>query len=136
MYMSAAAAGQTALLPAGRGDEPFPRGVLPFRGVRMVGGGRAVAGLSQRLAVTSLGSSGGTWGGGGEAVWSCPGGLACLSRCHLWNQDSQPAASSAQEGGQALWEEKALRVNKAKTSWVIAEPTLAHVCEERWGVRN
>lgn len=118
---------RSALLPAGPGGQTVSEGMCsPSGGPH---GGRAVAGVSQRLAVVSLG---GSWGGRG-VVWFCPGGLTCLSWCHLWNRDSQPAASSAQEGGQTLMEEKALQVNKAKTSRVLPEPTWAHVYEERWG---
>jgi len=69
MYMSAAAAGQTALLPAGTGRRTVSEGGAPLPGgPHGAGGGQAVAGLSQRLAVTSLGASGGTWGGGGGSV--------------------------------------------------------------------
>lgn len=113
---SAAPAGQTARLPAGTGKNRF-------RGAR-----------GRRRRVSLRGWRSRAWVEVGErgGVWSCPGGLACLSRCRLWDRDSRPAASSAQEGDQALWEEKALQANKAKTSRVIAEPTLAHVWWGGW----
>lgn len=52
---------RSALLPAGPGGQTVSEGMCsPSRGPH---GGRAVAGLSQRLAVVSLGGSGG-WGPG------------------------------------------------------------------------
>jgi len=108
-----------------------PSGGSAWCGGRAGGGGALSEAGGHKLG-RKWGDVGRGWGQCGPALGAspaCPGATSGTGTANL-------AASSAQEGGQALWEEKALRVNKAKTSRVIAEPTLAHVCEERRGVRN